>query len=54
MTASYSSGNAHDNGDCWPSQCPICIAEDETNALPDPDATVNALRAGLAEWGVEG
>jgi hypothetical protein len=23
------SGNAHDNGDCWPSQCPVCWAEDD-------------------------
>jgi hypothetical protein len=33
--ASYSSGNAHENGDCWPTQCPICIAEDEHEAGDD-------------------
>jgi hypothetical protein len=34
MNASYSTDNAHTNGDCWPSQCSICIAEDEL--LLDP------------------
>lgn len=36
MRLSYSNGDAHANGDCWPPTCGACIDEDLAEQIANP------------------